>query len=953
MPKVNTITVELQRPGPPHNQLLSPLTPYLAMCSSRAANTVYLDFEQKDFLQQTQGLDYSQSQSFQEVQLGLIGSTMGRLLASIRSLSTVIAEAAEPSRDGSALINLRLISDAAELSMLPFEAATAAPGFPGEGQPLLLQSDAPICLTRESRKPEYRELEYYGKEQKILFAYAEFPNGRVPARAHLLGLRRAIDPWCDSVDAHKRLAFARSRITVLPNATLEAIREACSVEKYHYVHILSHGLPSQKNLSREQEFGLALHDTIDGSKRDFVNGERLAGALCGYDRLNQTWWCPKVVTLAACDSGHQGALILPGGSVAHALHLAGVPLVVASQFPLTVPGSALLAEVLYAGLLWGEDPFVLLHELRRRLYLERRDGVDWASLVTYSNWPASQENSRLTFQYNQAVRALVATDYRLRAVLGTSPHTPQGRQRSGGWLRKDLERIREFRTRMQQITPMLSERVTSFLHDIDAESSQLAEHNIDLASVRLQVQALIRQSDLECMLGLATWRALLKEAYRAIYELYGRSHASKRAWGYRELLLLIKLSVVLTRKAPKPEWCNEASQALAEAMERASKGPGPLLASPPELWLHAARAELLVLQAHTNSPSKELDDEVQKMCALVEVSDLDDVDQVAHSYGRMVDWWAKDLPPAVTAAAKRVVQALKQAAQRKWPPTPAPRLAPTTTGDRDRAPEPTPPSALRGQPPHYGASLKRDLDEGRTQILRFIGPDERELEFNPASVVPLCWLCRITAHFSDGTTQTGTAWLAGPRLVLTAAHVVTQLSGTILPETLSVWFAHNGNIVNGDKITLPGSAIRVPDQAISGSPCDYAAVLFPKEHSRQQLGNFGFADISPETLSASTLSLAGYSESIPAKYAAIPANLGLPSIQHLKPLSCNGEYILHAFDTDYGQSGSPIWVNDSAYPMTVAGIHVESESGSQRAVRIGQGILQFIRACGNEVRTDG
>ena len=46
-----------------------------------------------------------------------------------------------------------------------------------------------------------------------------------------------------------------------------------------------------------------------------------------------------------------------------ALHAAGVPMVVASQFPITTAASIQLVEVLYSGLLWCEDPRLLLNVL--------------------------------------------------------------------------------------------------------------------------------------------------------------------------------------------------------------------------------------------------------------------------------------------------------------------------------------------------------------------------------------------------------------------------------------------------------------------------------------------------------------------------------------------------------------------------------------------------------------
>ena len=39
---MHTITLELLRHGPAHNQLLSPLTPYLALCENHGAVTMHV-----------------------------------------------------------------------------------------------------------------------------------------------------------------------------------------------------------------------------------------------------------------------------------------------------------------------------------------------------------------------------------------------------------------------------------------------------------------------------------------------------------------------------------------------------------------------------------------------------------------------------------------------------------------------------------------------------------------------------------------------------------------------------------------------------------------------------------------------------------------------------------------------------------------------------------------------
>ncbi|HMU37377.1 MAG TPA: CHAT domain-containing protein [Pseudomonadota bacterium] len=948
MLSIRSIAIELQRPGPPHNQMLSPLTPYLAMCPSQPANTVYLDFEQKDFLLQAQGLDYGLSPQYQLAQLEQTGVLMGRFLANIRSLPTVIAEASDPVARGAGLIHLQLISDAAELAMLPFEAAVGGIGFPGEGQPLLLQSDAPICLTRGSRKTGSREMNYFRPDQKILFAYAEFPGSPVPAKEHLLALRRAFNPWCPAIHHEARLEWANKRITVLRNATLEEIRNACSQEQYCYVHVLAHGMPRQKLIGREQEFGLALHDSMDRSKLDFIDGTRLAAALCGRDRLGQNFFCPKVVTLAACDSGHQGTLVVRGGSIAHALHLAGIPLVVASQFPLTIPGSTLLTDILYSGLLWGQNPFVLLHEVRRRLHMERSNSLDWASLVAYSNWPESLESNNLTFQYNQAVLALQAADHRLRARLGEGRDEKDGIAAIGGpqskkhleLLQTELTQIQDFRTRMELVAPVLSQRVGSYIRSIDAEAAQMAEHNIDRASSRLVVQALIRESDLEANLGESTWQQTLVTAYRLISALHDRSHTRGLKLQYKELLLFLKLSVVLSRRLPQDEF-REAKDALVAAIQRVQQTSAPILSSPPELWLRAGLVELLVLHAmdkqNTSSDLPEFDRELNAMCDLVPKSDPDDVDQVLYSYKRMEGWWKDKLPECVASAAKKVVDALRGKIQRGQD---RPSVGGHSTVENQL------PIRVESAGGFYplATPFAEKVRELHTDLLYSFGEEERRLVRTPADVFPLECLCRVQATIGGQLASPGTGFLLGPRLIVTAAHNVLRPNQTT--SEVKVFFARNGNVMAGEPLVLRAQdVLRVPENPQPQSPHDYAAILLPKD--RIHRGYFQFAFVTDQELRESHLWLSGYPDFPPRGYPLTDDNRGLPT--HPAPdkpgsvRELNENFIGYRLTTADGMSGSPLWVHTAQHLYTAVGIHVAGTSECNTAVRINREVANFFR----------
>src|SRR5215208_1217024 len=56
---MRTITLELLRHGPAHNQLLSPLTPYLALCENHGAVTLNVPFEHNQFLHRLDALGYA------------------------------------------------------------------------------------------------------------------------------------------------------------------------------------------------------------------------------------------------------------------------------------------------------------------------------------------------------------------------------------------------------------------------------------------------------------------------------------------------------------------------------------------------------------------------------------------------------------------------------------------------------------------------------------------------------------------------------------------------------------------------------------------------------------------------------------------------------------------------------------------------------------------------------
>ena len=413
-----TVTLELLRHGPPHNQLLSPITQYLALCGNHPAMTVQMPFEHKQLLIRLRALRYKDSPETMEMQLKDTSQLMGEILARVPGL---IAELAEAPSSPEQLTHLRLILSASELALLPFELASSPNGFPGTGQPLALQTQLPLCITREVRRVSSERF-HWPDVPRILFAAAAPPGvGSIPLESHLLALRKVIDPWVrhfDENDPADKRAKIEEHLVVLPQADVDQIQKACSNCAFTHVHILAHGVPYPQ--AEDTRYGLALHLPGDPSRADIVDGVRLGALLRTPDAQGRSCG-PAVVTLASCDSGNQGTVVGAGASIAHTLHETGVPLVVGAQFPLSFAASILMVEVLYERLLWGMDPRALLYDLRMQLKSRIRDTDDWAGLIVYASLPPALGEQLSQVRLKQARRAInAAMDHADHAISAMS-----------------------------------------------------------------------------------------------------------------------------------------------------------------------------------------------------------------------------------------------------------------------------------------------------------------------------------------------------------------------------------------------------------------------------------------------------------------------------------------------------------------------------------------------------
>ncbi len=405
----HTVKLELLRHGHPHNQLLSPLTRYIGLSGRHEPVTITLPFEHYAFSSRLRALQYKGTDSEgRRSELQQMATTLGDLFEQVPGL---LADLSQGEQGDHALTHLRLVFSASELALLPFEVCAAPSGFPGEGRALSLQLDAPLVLTREIRGASGDRADW-SRVPRILFVAAAPGANDIPFKGHLVALVKALDPWLDpkksDQTAQDRL---KDHLTVINNASLHDIRQACAKVSYTHIHILAHGASCGEREAKRYGLHLFSSPGQDGHS-DVVDGRRLAHALRGHHHdprngLSQ----PLVVTVASCDSGYQGSVIWPGASLAHDLHEAGIPFVVASQFPLSKRGSIQMADTLYRSLLWGKDPRICLHELRQRLASDDVTTHDWASIVAYLSPPVDfhgQIEKLRTLQGRRVIRKTLA-----------------------------------------------------------------------------------------------------------------------------------------------------------------------------------------------------------------------------------------------------------------------------------------------------------------------------------------------------------------------------------------------------------------------------------------------------------------------------------------------------------------------------------------------------------------
>lgn len=643
----NSIAIELLRPGTPHNQTLSPGVTYLALCGAHPPAEFRINLEQYKFSRYLQLLRYKEGTVAPSIQLAreALQEIITKIFEEIPALQTEASFS-----DG--WLHLHLIMTPRELAMLPFELALTPDGFQGaRDKPFLLNPQRLTTITREVRQVAPKKYNLPAKP-RILFAWADAQNP-VPAEDHAVELRAALLPWaCPNTNKPEPEADYEPRLTVLPNATLSqlqtAVKEAVRQNNpFTHVHLLAHGVPIA-DPDNGPRFALALHTEkpipkADGSmtQTDAVDGARLADALLVVQ--NNHTYSPAVVTIAACDGGNEGTNLLPGGSLGHILHQSGVPYVLASQFPLSIPGSIQLVRDLYPRLLHGEDPRTALYYARQAL-LSNPNVHDWASLVAYARFPDDFDDQL------EDNRLKIAFDL-IRATNAWSDYLTQHQIKQEQTYEIVTDRLKSAIAKLENLLPQ----------DVDAVTNQarLAEHFGLLGSAHKRLaEHRYRQGN-----QTETKRdELLKQSRKALEKArgyYQRGHdlLLVRHWNAVQYLAMTALFKG-TLASEQDRWC-----VARFAAEKELNNP----TGQDWVWSLGSLAELYLLKPFTVSVSEfeaEKIEAITSACAYLDKLAESDFafakESTARQLDRYIHWWPAAFPSPISEQLREMAIRLRE-----------------------------------------------------------------------------------------------------------------------------------------------------------------------------------------------------------------------------------------------------------------------------------------------------
>jgi len=286
--------------------------------------------------------------------------------------------------------HLELYLNPSELALIPFELLLNKSKKPY----FLKENKQQFFITRNFRSNKEKRSNNIPNKPHVLFVHSKPAHKNylnqffsdVPHKNHAEHIKRALKYWKDGESCYKELKDAT--FEQFKNEILTAINKD---NPYTHIHVLIHGsLIFDYKQPSSFEYGIAFNS--DQPLKEKYKATPAKAIKDFFNSIENKDDLPYMVNYMICD----GANFI-NGMKAHKNPVqvtfeAGVPVVLGSQFPLSMNGSTYITSELYKSLFEGEDIRTIIMEIKETLYNDQNKyGHDWVSLVSYIDFPENYE----------------------------------------------------------------------------------------------------------------------------------------------------------------------------------------------------------------------------------------------------------------------------------------------------------------------------------------------------------------------------------------------------------------------------------------------------------------------------------------------------------------------------------------------------------------------------------
>ena len=643
-----SVTIEFQRFGDTIGILRESERYIRTVGTTAPADEVQFQLEQACLVDGMRTLDYGLFDGPGDPEK--IRENSARFLSGIKAYLEEFLPTAAPPGCTEDRYQVEVVTRALELAQLPFE----------------VLASSHVEITRRIRQPWPPPLVNHSNTPKILFAWASPRKSvhsqsrmRVPHERHSKLLDEQLSDWG---------GIKGSAVTELKHVTQASLSEALGDPDHGFthVHLLAHGIgPPRRdpaalfdiNKKPEPSTFLALENE-DGTI------DRCSPANLG-TMLKLDVPRPASFAIATCHSAEVDP-IESGGTLAHIIHAAGVPVVVASQLALTQVGSDQLIKTFLRKVINGDDPRVALGQCRDALREKAEETYyDNVALIGYIHVDDGLEQRLPGRKFAVALARLNAAskqaDKRVGDALPIMGDSQKGLSQAQRVEAEQIEkRFASVRDRLAELEP-----------DPTLSKAEREELNgLQASSLKREAEAAWKLSQVLSGNDAETWRSRSKGALREAARAYSKAASWSRDHHWTWVQWLVLEAVVHgTLDGLEEDWI-VSKAAATDAVKRQV----PEYASDREridiqdqaIWAHGSLMELCLLsplvgRGDALAEARKHLDELVKGC--IEMGDEFPIASTLNQLNRYEKWWGADsewpLPSEVVEQAKELYSFLK------------------------------------------------------------------------------------------------------------------------------------------------------------------------------------------------------------------------------------------------------------------------------------------------------